>query len=234
MAEEGASSKTPQDVLPQVVIADFFLKELPFEIRKVVERLTYTANNNIISLLQSLLEKAIKGDEKAVIQALHLLISYFTERDYPLSTLKEFNLVHEFNELLAWVLAFGRQVNHFALSLHLMERLQSFEDFNSFIEEESHINLNKADGTIKGSISEGIQQSATKGSLIRASLKDGVIDLRECFVDFVWGFPLSPIKNQKYGVTISKALSHAMLTKSSSLFMKGKEYRKEQSPTILD
>lgn len=173
MAEVDCENKPVEEVLPQVVIADFRPQELPVEVKTIIEKYAALAPTFELSTLQS---------PEAIIH-------YLQRRDWPLPTIKEFKTVHEFNELLAWVLVFGRKPNHFTFAIHLLPQFSNLEQFNIFIENELHIPLNRNGGLIKGNRENGIEQSSTVGSEIQVELADDVILLPDSFIEFVWRYP---------------------------------------------
>lgn len=188
MTEEDSETCNAKTVLPQVVVADFRLAEMPGHIRKIIEKYAGQARPLPVRDIVPLVQKACQ--DKAAAQQLQLLLSqYFEGREWPLPTYKEFRAVQEFNELLAWVLVFGRRPNHFTLSAHLLGHFKDLASFCQFIEKEVGLVLNHEGGTIKGGEKTGIAQGSTKGTLERAHLADSTVKLPIGFVEFVWRFP---------------------------------------------
>ncbi len=181
-----ASSGAPADIaLPQVVIADFRLDELPRSVRDIIckyNRLTPLSPAKLIE------ERARHQNPVATNELLQLITHYFSGRDWPLPTLREFETVRECNELLAWVLVFGRRPNHFTYSIHLMPEFKCLADFHSFVEHEVGLSLNTDGGTIKGAPHTGIEQGSTAGTPEQIQLADGIAELPTGFVEFVWRF----------------------------------------------
>lgn len=177
---------TANKVLAQVVVADFRLAELPDNIRAIIEKYASLAQPCPVSTIAQLIAR---GDKHSLTQAHALVLAYLTERDWPLPTTNEFYTVHEFNELLAWVLVFGRRTNHFTLSVHLLDHFTDLHHFNQFITEEVGLPLNTEGGSIKGSKTAGIAQSSTAGIAQTISLADGEITMPTGFVEFVWRHP---------------------------------------------
>ncbi len=194
MVEEGAQEKLVHDVLPQVVLADFRLDELPFSIRKIIEK--YTGQIPACPLSHSDIENNIgklqQGDESAGKLLLSFLVSYFNTRDWEVPSLADFRTVQEANELLAWVLLFGRKVNHFTISVHLLENYKDLQDFHNKLPETLNCNLNKLNNigsVFKGSPQLGIMQSSTLGELKEIQLADGTAFIRDSFMEFIWRYP---------------------------------------------
>ncbi|MBV9575709.1 MAG: DUF1338 family protein, partial [Gammaproteobacteria bacterium] len=120
LAEADSTLHAATDVLPQVVVADFRLDELPVEIKKIIEKYAKKTQPSPLNIIKKLSKQVLKQDDAAATQLCFILKNYFTGRDWPLPLTKEFYAVQEFNELLAWVLVFGRKPNHFTLSIHLL------------------------------------------------------------------------------------------------------------------
>jgi hypothetical protein len=127
--------------------------------------------------------------QEAIDELQTFFANYFNGRDWPLPTVAEFKTVHAFNELLAWVLVFGRKPNHFTLSVHLLSEFNNLSEFNDFIEKILKLPLNQEGGLIKGQAQSGIAQSSTMGLQETIMLADGNVSLPTGFVEFVWRFP---------------------------------------------
>lgn len=183
MAEKNAQEKLAKDVLPQVVVADFRLDELPFEIKKIIKK--YAAQSPRFSLLQK---------QNTIQQS--AMNHYFSGRDWPLPTVAEFKAVQEFNELLAWVLVFGRKPNHFTVAVHLLSGFKNLYEFNQFLIDDLQFELNQRGGVIKGNAAVGIEQSSTVGVPTIMQLADGQVMLAGSFIEFVWRHPANNLLTQ--------------------------------------
>lgn len=188
LCEEDSEDLLATQTLPQVVVADFRLDELPLEIKNIITKYSNFAGPSPAQKIYPLLQNL---DTNKLDQLVTHLSQYFIGRDWPLPTVKEFYAVQEFNELLAWVLVFGRRPNHFTLSVHLLDYFSDLSDFSNFIEEEAKLTLNHDGGTIKGGVHTGIAQGSTIGVNEHVRLADGNIQIPTGFVEFVWRYPLS-------------------------------------------
>jgi hypothetical protein len=189
MCEEDSKELAAADVLPQVVVADFRLDEMPADIRAIIYKYSEQSQPTPLHDIQQLSARVTKGDSTVSGPLLKLLEQYFYGRDWPLPATKEFRTVQEFNELLAWVLIFGRRPNHFTLSVHLLDHFNSLTEFHEFIVNDVQLALNNEGGVIKGSKEIGIAQGSTVGITQTVRLADGEIQLPNGFVEFVWRFP---------------------------------------------
>ena len=190
LAEADKKNKLAEEVLPQVVVADFRLEELPKDIRSIIEKYAARAIAPPFHTIQSHLNQLEKNpDQSLANQVIELIKNYLSGRDWPLPTLKEFSQVWEFNQLLAWVLVFGRKPNHFTLSVHLLSEFSNLQHFHEFIQQNLSMNLNTQGGIIKGGPKTGLEQSSTQGLLEKIQLADAEITLPTAFVEFIWRFP---------------------------------------------
>lgn len=189
LAETDCAHQEARTVLPQAVVADFRLDEMPPAIRDIILR--YARQTQPLPLTQlKLLSQAVhKGSASSAESLARLILHYLKGRDWALPTVNEFHTVQEFNELLAWVLIFGRRPNHFTLSIHLLDKFDSLAEFHRLVEYPLQLPLNHEGGTIKGSEAIGIEQGSTIGTTQTVTLADGTVSLPTGFVEFVWRFP---------------------------------------------
>ena len=180
MAEIGIEKKLAKTALPQIVIADFRLDELPIHVVEIIQKYT----KYIIPPPYDEMARAADEEEIATI-----VVDYLTTRPWPLPTTEEFAAVNAVNELLAWVLIFGRKPNHFGLGIHLTSEFHNLAEFNQLVDQQLNIRLNHRESSIKGGKHCGIEQSSTEGDLQRMKLRDGDIMLRGSFIEFVWRYP---------------------------------------------
>lgn len=191
MAEDDSEHALAQDVLPQVVVADFRLDEMPSEIRNIIEK--YARHSNPIPLkeIKQLIDRTTL-DPVVHQQFIEMITTYFSGRDWPLPTLNEYQTVRDFNELLAWVLVFGRRPNHFTISVHLLHHFSNLNEFLHFVENEMFFTLNRDGGEIKGGEKIGIAQGSTNGVIQTTKMADGIVEIPTGFVEFVWRYPSHP------------------------------------------
>lgn len=189
LAPRNVYSCPAKNALPQVVVADFRLDELPIEIRQIIEKYTQWVPIRLTDL-----------NTGNVTQNFNAILEFLAGRDWPLPTRQDYFIVREFNELLAWVMIFGRKPNHFSLSIHLLDVFSDLLDFINFVNKHTPLVLNTTEGLIKGNIHMGIAQSATLGLSQTIQLADGPITIAGEFIEFVWRYPLiaSPHKWSDY------------------------------------
>lgn len=186
LAEENAEAMNAQEVLPQIVVADFRLDEMPKNISNIILKYASQARPFPFAQMESLLEL---NTQEASQQIHQLVTHYFSGRDWPLPTVAEFTIIKQFNELLAWVLVFGRRPNHFTLSIHHLDAFENLYQFLDVVSGEWQLELNQEGGMIKGGASVGLEQGSTTGVTQTVTLQDGEVPLPTGFIEFIWRFP---------------------------------------------
>lgn len=177
------------NALPQIVVADFRREALSPKILEIIDYYAGFAPALEVNQLKFLHQRTVQQDENAADQLSHFILNYLQTRDWPLPTVKEYEIVKSQNELLAWVLVMGRHVNHFAWSIHLSKKFRHLSHFNDILNSQLMISLNQKGGVIKGNRTKGIEQSSTQASIRPVELADGQINLADRFIEFVWRFP---------------------------------------------
>lgn len=196
LAEKSIETQYVAVALPQIVLADFRREALDPEVRKIIDVYASQATPLDLEKMCYLKSRVLDQDESAVRDLVNLILHYLKGRDWPLPTVKEFEIVRNRNELLAWVLVMGRQVNHFGWAIHLSEKFSDLQAFNQFVDETLKIPLNKKGGVIKGHIENGIEQSSTAAMTQSIVLADGSVELSDRFIEFVWRYPVLSV-NEK-------------------------------------
>jgi len=187
LVEQDAYLKSADDMLPQVVVADFCLSELSISIRTIIQKYTAQIQASPLPSIQRLAGQAYLGNQTSADKLLRLLLDYFT-RAWALPSVSDFRAVHEANELLAWVLLFGRKPNHFAISVHLLGGFKDLAEFHSDLPSNIGCVLNEQGTLIKGNRQIGVAQSSTMADFIACQLSDGNIRVRDRFIEFIWRY----------------------------------------------
>ena len=55
----------------------------------------------------------------------------------------EYEIAKKENELVAWVLIFGKKINHFGISVHLLNGFNNLEEFNDSLIKNAITDFNK-------------------------------------------------------------------------------------------
>jgi hypothetical protein len=198
LSEDLSPETLAVDAAPQIVVADFRREALAPQVLKIIDHYVGFAKPLDTERLKFLHQRTLLQDEAAVGELSRYILTYLQSRDWPLPTVQEYEIVKSHNELLAWVLVMGRQVNHFAWAIHLSKCFSELKIFNQFLSSILNISLNKKGGAIKGNISKGIEQSSTQPVIKSIKLIDGVIALPDRFIEFVWRYPKKAGENRRW------------------------------------
>jgi hypothetical protein len=181
-----AGSQKAKDVLLQIVVADFHEEDFSPKVREIILKYSQQASpfpwKNFYYLCSEIYNHNFSANEPLT----QLVLDYINTRNWPLPSVKEYLAVKELNELLAWVLVFGRKPNHFGIQIHPFKNFNTLSEFNNFIQQQLNISLNIQAGIIKGDEKKNIAQSSTEGEKIKLSLSDGEIEIYSPFMEFVW------------------------------------------------
>lgn len=199
---EYASDTAADKVLPMVILADFRYDSLSKHSRQILTKYSsYSKALDFSRLDLKIAEylsnsKLSRSQDDLASAIVAMVYEHIISRQWPLPTVKEFLTVKEENELIAWVLAFGRRVNHFGININLLNEYPNLDGFNKYLKDKYHVELNNIGGEIKGDIESGLAQSATVGQLIKVQLQDGEIEINDSFIEFVWRYAIKD--NPKY------------------------------------
>jgi hypothetical protein len=228
LSEEILNDRLVTDVSPQIVVADFRREALAPEVLKIIDYYTGFAKPLKSNQLKLLHRKMLQQDENAAAKLCDIILNYLQTRDWPLPTVTEYETVKSHNELLAWVLVMGRQVNHFAWSIHLSKGFSQLSLFNEFLSSTLNISLNKKGGLIKGDFKRGIEQSSTQPAIKSVKLADGVINLPDRFIEFVWRHPKKIGKKELWHDYFTEFVAENADRVVESLYLESMENKIEQ------
>lgn len=181
MAATDCDKLSCREAPPQIVLADFRMDEFSSAARNIIQKYASYQEPFDSSRFAKLVTH---GNIDATAQ---FLFEQLCTRPWPLPTLEEYNIILEENELTAWVLLFGRTVNHFGVSVPLSSASPNLAHFNA----QTSLELNEHGGTIKGGESVGIAQTSTMGEPCSVELIDGVVTTRGSFIELVQRYPIT-------------------------------------------
>lgn len=190
MREKNHPETSIKSTFPQIVLADFELEAFPAKQQAILKKYADQAYPFNHQQFKEYLSDIKEGNQSAVNNCAQLIAAYITNRPWPLPTKAEVLSIMEFNELAAWVLVFGRRVNHFGISVYLLNQFANLNTFNNYVANTKLIELNHSLSAIKGGEHCGIAQSSTMGQWQEVMLAEGdSIKMRSSFTEFVWRYP---------------------------------------------
>jgi hypothetical protein len=180
--------KMAKDSLPQVVLADFRINLLSLEAQKIIQKVVCNMTPFDFELFDEYLVELQKGNAGSINSIVDMVYDYINLPPQIFPTLAEYNYIKHENPLIAWTMLLGRKVNHFGVSLHLKDDVQNLQSYIHNLNLKYQVELNNLGGVIKGSRSLGIEQSSTVGEKLMVTLDGQNVEVRDCFLEFVWRF----------------------------------------------
>lgn len=172
--------------IPQIVCADFRINLLSKKAQTIIKKYTSHIQPFNFSQFEKFCSLAAKGFNGYTTKAADLIFNYIYERPWPIPSGNDYKIINSENPLIAWVLLFGRKINHFGLSIHFYEEFDKLSDYNNHLKQHKLVEFNISNGEIKGNHTCGIEQSSSMGQLINIKLIDETIIANDSFIEFVW------------------------------------------------
>jgi Domain of unknown function (DUF1338) len=211
MREVGYADLLPDQTLPQIVLSDFDYSKMSPAVKAILEKYASYADAFDMQALRAYLDSGVN-----IEQCSALLIRHVIRRAWPLPTLEEFETVNRENKLAAWVLALGRRVSHFGISMHLDSTFDSLEHFNQMLDHNTAIQGGAH--VLTGGENYGIAELSTMGKMISMPLADGMLQIGDSFMKFVWRYPRVENKTQIAGDYYMDFISHKGADNVQSLY----------------
>ncbi|HOW26862.1 MAG TPA: DUF1338 domain-containing protein [Bacteroidales bacterium] len=92
------------------------------------------------------------------------------------------------SEYAAWVYVYGFCANHFTVSVNGLKNLNTLEKVNDFLKAKGFL-LNTAEGEIKGTPQELLEQSSTRAGIIEVEFSEGRFSIPSCYYEFARRYP---------------------------------------------
>lgn len=178
------------EIGPKIFISELIPDQFSAEFQAVLQKYTATVTTTPIETLEHWQARIVAGDEDAVAPMVNLVVAFLQGRLWQTPTKYDYDLLRHESEYAAWTLVFGQRVNHFTLSVHLMEQFASLAAFQGYISEHLQVSLNTSGGVIKGSAQVGLEQFSTLATQVPVLFQDGLRLLPYAFVEFAFRHPL--------------------------------------------
>lgn len=179
----------PKHALPQVVLADFRIDKLSKTNYEIVTKYLNNYPKFDWKVFNERVEALKQGDESVFEELLLQTLSVLTHSTWQVPSHEDYLSLKSENELMSWVLLFGRKINHFGIGIYTLPEYQDLNAFNEFLKQNLQLSMNKNNGEIKGSKDVGIEQSSILGEEILIEQEETSFDVQNPFLEFVWRFP---------------------------------------------
>ena len=166
----------PHEKYPRVFISELRINELSTKNYQIIQ--------NYIS--------SIKEDpvDNLDFNNLNDIVGFFQKPLWLLPTYKDYKKLLNESEYAAWVIYNRYYLNHYTMSIHMLNKKNNLEEFNSFLERVG-VKLNTSGGKIKESKDGLLRQSSTVSKLIPATFACGITEnIPGSYVEFAERLPL--------------------------------------------
>ena len=183
---------------PKIFVSELILDDFSDAFKQTLTRYTNTVNSSVLEEVRALttqLETGI-GVEDAEKTALYTKISdligaYLTASPaWFRPSLADYKTLAKESEYAAWTLLFANKINHFTVSVHLMDSFETITELGSFLETDLGIGMNHSGGLVKGNPSLKLEQIATMAVKVPYLFQDGLDEVPYGFVEFAKRYPL--------------------------------------------
>jgi len=130
--------------------------------------------------LQETAREAISKIPKETLKEEHLI---FSGNSWGTPSHDIYIKLREESEYAAWLYVHGFRANHFTVSVNSLKKLDTLQKVNSFVKDNGFL-LNDADGEIKGTPSQMLEQSSTKAGLVDYNFEEGTFIIPACYYEF--------------------------------------------------
>lgn len=171
----------PNEKYPRVFISELRIKELSSPNYQIIQNYLSNVNQDPVQDLD--------------FNNLNDIVDFFQKPLWKLPNYKDYKKLLNESEYAAWVIYNRYYLNHYTMSIHMLNKKNNLEDFNSFLERIG-IYLNTSGGKIKESKDGLLRQSSTVSKLIPATFACGITEkIPGSYVEFAERLPLRQFKN---------------------------------------
>jgi hypothetical protein len=173
-------------ISPKVFISELIPDRFSETFQHTLNRYTHTLHADIRPRLKELVEQL----PASATQLQREIVTFLQCRMWQTPTYADYQILLRESEYAAWTLAFGNRINHFTVSVYLMPKFASLQQFYEYLTEQLQIPMNTQGGVIKGSPACGLEQCATLATKVPVSFQEGIHLLPYAFVEFAFRHPL--------------------------------------------
>ncbi|SMF81247.1 DUF1338 domain-containing protein [Pseudobacteriovorax antillogorgiicola] len=176
---------------PKIFISELMAEKFSQEFQDTVHEITKEVRVSPLPAIRDLLAKVKAGDESAKDGLVDHLTALLTEGPaWSRPSKGRYHILKSESDYAAWTYLFGHQINHFTVSVHLMDSFSSIQSLGEYLEGELNIPMNHSGGLVKGTAEIKLEQIATMAVKRPFTFQDGIEDVSYGFVEFAKRYPL--------------------------------------------
>lgn len=188
----GTKDKKCADTAPKVFVSELMLPKFAQDFQDIVRDATAQIRTSPVVKIQSLSHLAQKGDAKAADELVAECVAFLSSgAPWTRPTVAQYERLRKDSEYAAWTLIFGFNINHFTVSVQLMNTFKDIHGLNDHITKDLKIPMNTTGGLTKGTPDLLLEQSSTLAVQMPVLFQDGLKTLPYAFVEFAYRYPQS-------------------------------------------
>jgi len=175
------------DASPKVFLSELIPDRFTPEFKSVVTRLTSSVVASPVPRIEDCAAQAKSGN----VDAAHALVEecvklLTTLPSWPRPSLKDYEILKKESEYASWTMLYGHQINHFTVSVHLMNSFSHIKQLASYLEDVLGIPMNHVGGVVKGTPDLLLEQISTMAVDYAYEFQEGVAKVPYGFVEFAY------------------------------------------------
>lgn len=180
-----------KDASPKIFISQLIPDSFSADFQKTLRFYTDQVRQSPLAAIRRLQKQMQEAGDKQEAAALVDEITSFLTALPPWSrpVRADYEILQKESEYASWTLLYGNQINHFTLSVHLMQNWSTIAELGQYIEDDLKIPMNHVGGMVKGSTDLSLEQIATKAVRVPYQFQDGVQEEFYGFVEFAKRYP---------------------------------------------
>ena len=155
----------PDPALPRIFISELLLENFSDELQRIIN------------------DKVNEIDIESIFKP-EFLSSGIPWSPIDYSTYKK---IQSESDYASWVLAMGYIANHFTVSVTDCSFFKNLSQLNSYLKDNG-FEINSSGGEIKGSVSQGLEQSSIMAKDIEIKFSDGSYKIPGCYYEFAYRY----------------------------------------------
>lgn len=180
-----------KEASPKIFISELELPSFSQPFQETLKRYTSQVRHSPLGTIQRLAQEIRQKDSQALPQLIQECVSYLTSPPaWSRPSFADFELLGKESEYAAWTLLYGPQINHFTVSVHLMESFSHIKDLADYLEKDLQVPMNKSGGVVKGQPELLLEQIATMAAKVPYAFQEGIRDVPYGFVEYAYRYPL--------------------------------------------
>jgi hypothetical protein len=181
-----------RDASPKIFVSELIPTKFSPEFQEVVRRLTSQVTASPLRRIEQLRDQVKAGRKEAADLLIRECVSLLTTfPSWSRPSRRDYEVLKKESEYASWTMLYGHQINHFTVSVHLLNSFKGIKEVADFLEKDLKVPMNHVGGIIKGTPDLLLEQISTMAVDMDYEFQDGVETVPYGFVEFAYRYPLA-------------------------------------------